>query len=310
MTMKYVSFTFLLSFMFHLYSFSQSVASYNISLTTIWNAAQHTSVPANAHWSALVGATHNTENEFFQLGVPSPNTNGIKDVAELGNNTNFMNEVNTAIGLQKADQWINAGGLPNAEGTFSITNLQVSDAYPLITLVSMVAPSPDWFIAVNSISLRSGNNSVNNGWKDSFTLDVFAYDAGTDDGTDYASANAISNPRVGVYKITSAPINGNKMGTITFTYNGSTLQTSNHSLSSIYMYPNPTKNNVTIKNLKGKHVNSIQLYNLLGGLVHNVIIDENLSETTFSVAKFQKGLYLLRLQTNDGQTEIRKLIVE
>lgn len=173
----------LLSFSFS--SFSQSTATYNISLTTIWNETDHTSVPGNAHWSALVGATHNTENEFFELGVVSPNTNGIKDMAELGANTNFMNEVNTAISNNKADQWIYDGGVDSAIGTFNINNLQVSENFPLITLVSMVAPSPDWFIGLNSINLRSGNDAINNGWKDTFTLDVFAYDAGTDDGVDY-----------------------------------------------------------------------------------------------------------------------------
>ncbi|MFG6687694.1 spondin domain-containing protein [Mariniflexile sp. HNIBRBA6329] len=299
----------LLSFSFS--SPSQSTATYNISLTTIWNETDHTSIPGNAHWSALVGATHNTENEFFELGVVSPNTDGIKDVAELGNNTNFMSEVNTAISNSKADQWINAGGIGSAIGTFTINNLQVSENFPLITLVSMVAPSPDWFIGVNSINLRSGNNSINNGWKDTFTLDVFAYDAGTDDGTDYASANAVSNPRVGVFKITNAPINGNKMGTITFTYNSSTLSTlSNNPIDNIKIYPNPAKEQVTVSNLQNINLKSIHIYNVLGHLVKDMSSNQNSPSIEINLTGLNKGMYLLKLNSIDGRNKTIKFIVK
>lgn len=289
---------------------AQSTASYTITLTTIWNEANHTSIPGNAHWSPLVGATHNTENEFFQLGVVSPNTNGIKDVAELGNNTNFMSEVDTAISLNKADKWLSTGGIGSAIGTFTINDIQVNENFPLITLISMVAPSPDWFIAVNSVTLRSGNNGINNGWKDTFTLDVFAYDSGTDDGTDYTSSNAVSNPRVGVFKITGFPINGNKMGTITFTYNGSTLSLSNNNIETIKVYPNPAKERVTISNIKNINLKSVQLYNVLGRLVKDISIETTIAELDINLNNFSKGMYLLKLNTDNGKSKIHKLIVE
>ncbi|AXP81932.1 Spondin N [Mariniflexile rhizosphaerae] len=309
--MKNITLTLFFGLILSVSGFGQSTADYSISLTTIWNATDHTSVPEDAHWSELVGATHNTANAFFELGVVSPNTDGIKDMAELGNNTNFMSEVNTAISTNKADQWINAGNLAGAVGTFSIDNLQVSENFPLITLVSMVAPSPDWFIAVNSIDLRSGNNSVNNGWKDSFTLDVFAYDAGTDDGTDYTSANAVSNPRVGVFKITGAPINGNKMGTITFTYNASTLNTvSHHPIETIKIFPNPTKGHVTVSNIQNSDLKSIQLYNVLGRLVKDIPTGNSLSKINLNLTNLSKGLYLFKLNSMDGKTKTSKLIVK
>ncbi|MFI0429502.1 spondin domain-containing protein [Mariniflexile sp. HMF6888] len=309
--MKNYTLTLFFGLIFSISGFSQSTADYSISLTTIWNATDHTSVPEDAHWSELVGATHNTANAFFELVVVSPNTDGIKDMAELGNNTNFMSEVNTAISSNKADQWINAGDLAGAIGTFTIDNLQVSESFPLITLVSMVAPSPDWFIAVNSIDLRSGNNSVNNGWKDSFTLDVFAYDAGTDDGTDYTSANAVSNPRVGVFKITDAPINGNKMGTVIFTYNASALSTvSNHPIENIKIFPNPTKGRITVSNIQNIHLKSIHLYNVLGCLVKDIPTGNSLSKIDLNLTNLSKGLYLLKLNSMDGKTKTSKLIVK
>lgn len=289
----------------------QSIATYDFSLTTIWNSTDHTSVPPGAHWSALVGATHSIENEFVEIGAVAPNTDGIKDIAELGNSNNFRNEVNTAIALTKANQWINAGGLGNPVGTFIYNDLEVNENFPLITLVSMVAPSPDWFIAVNSVNLRTDNTAINNGWKDTFTLDVFAYDSGTDDGTDYGSANIVSNPRIPVFKLENAPINGNRMGTITFTFKSSTLGVSNvNPLENIKLYPNPSKGIFTISNLRNIDIKSIEIYNILGRLVKELRHLNNDKNIQVNMTNLNQGIYLLKLNTIDGISFKHKLIVK
>ena len=289
----------------------QSIATYDFSLTTIWNSTDHTSVPPGAHWSALVGATHSIENEFVEIGAVAPNTDGIKDIAELGNSNNFRNEVNTAIALTKAKQWINAGGLGNLVGTFIYNDLEVNENFPLITLVSMVAPSPDWFIAVNSVNLRTDNTAINNGWKDTFTLDVFAYDSGTDDGTDYGSANIVSNPRIPVFKLENAPINGNRMGTITFTFKSSTLGVSNvNPLENIKLYPNPSKGIFTISNLRNIDIKSIEIYNILGRLVKELRHLNNDKNIQVNMTNLNQGIYLLKLNTIDGISFKHKLIVK
>lgn len=289
----------------------QSIATYDFSLTTIWNSTDHTSVPPGAHWSALVGATHSIENEFVEIGAVAPNTDGIKDIAELGNSNNFRNEVNTAIALTKANQWINAGGLGNLVGTFIYNDLEVNENFPLITLVSMVAPSPDWFIAVNSVNLRTDNTAINNGWKDTFTLDVFAYDSGTDDGTDYGSANIVSNPRIPVFKLENAPINGNRMGTITFTFKSSTLGVSNvNPLENIKLYPNPSKGIFTISNLRNIDIKSIEIYNILGRLVKELRHLNNDKNIQVNMTNLNQGIYLLKLNTIDGISFKHKLIVK
>lgn len=287
----------------------QSIANYNISLTTIWNSTDHTSLPGGAHWSALVGATHNTANQFVELGVVSPMTDGIKNIAETGATGNFNAEVTTAIGANLADQYINGfAGFNGPVGTFTKSNIQVSENYPLITLVSMVAPSPDWFIAVNSENLRSGDNNVNNGWKPTYTIDVFAYDAGTDDGTDYGSANMASSPRVGVSMITGAPINGNKMGTITFTYNSSTLSTKNNVIEDIKIYPNPTKGKITLSNIQKIDLKSAKIFNVLGRLVKDVSIKNGVSKLEIDLSNLNKGVYLLSLKSGD-QSTTKKLVI-
>jgi hypothetical protein len=311
-TMKNLTSTLYFGLLFSLSVFSQSTADYNISLTTIWNAADHTSVPGGAHWSALVGATHNTANQFVELGVVSPMTNGIKDIAETGATGNFSSEVTTAIGGGLADQYVvGFTGFSGPVGTFTKNNLQVNESFPLITLLSMVAPSPDWFIAVNSVNLRSGNSGINNGWKETFTIDVFAYDAGTDDGTNYTSPDAISNPRLGVFMLSNAPINGKKMGTITFTYNSSTLSISKvNLLKNIKIFPNPSKNVISISNIQNIHLKNVAIYNILGRLITEIYIEKSVSKLDIKLTNMAKGMYLLKLNTFDDNSLTRKLIVE
>ena len=238
---------------------AQSTANYDISVTTIWNSTDHTSVPGSAHWSNLIGATHNTVDEFVSLGTNA--TIGIKDVAERGDNTEFTNEINAAISSGDAGQLFQDGFSPFAgnNSMAGFMNITVNENFPLITLVSMVAPSPDWFIAVNSLSLRSGNPGVNNGWKDTFTMDVFAYDAGTDDGTEYTSGDSPNTP-VPVSMISGYPINGNRMATITFTFNSSTLSTDEFTtLNDMQIYPNPSSGKISINNVRSKSINELEL---------------------------------------------------
>ncbi len=273
---------------------AQSIAIYDISVTTIWNSTDHTSVPGSAHWSNLIGATHSTADEFVSLGTNA--TLGIKDVAERGDNTEITNEINAAISSGDADQLLQDGFSPFA-GNNSMAgymNITVSESFPLITLVSMVAPSPDWFIAVNSLSLRSGNPAVNNGWKDTFTMDVFAYDAGTDDGTDYTSGDSPNAP-VPVSMITGFPINGNKMATITFTFVSSALSTDEFtSLNDVKIYPNPSTTdelNILVKDYDNL---DYSIVTILGQEVQKGVVNSN----QINVSRLSTGTYFLQL--NDG----------
>ncbi len=306
--------TILLSFFVSTLTFGQSVANYDISVTTIWNATDHTSVPGNAHWSPLAGATHKNANDILEFGVTAPLTNGIKNIAETGNTSNFMSEVNTAITAGDADQYLQQGFSPFAGNNSNATlnSVQVSDDFPLITLVSMVAPSPDWFIAVNSLDLRSGNPSINNGWRDTFTVDVFAYDAGTDSGTDYGSGNSATTPRESITMVSGFPINGNRMATITFTYNSSTLSTEGtlNTIGNIKIFPNPVKDKLSISNIINSNLRSIEIFTVLGKLNRTYLVKNNVNNLEIDVSNLTSGIYLLKLNNEDGNSKTQKLIVQ
>lgn len=286
--------------------FSQSTATYDISLTTTWNASEHSSVPGNAHWSDLIGATHNTANEFVELGQLA--TLGIKNVAESGSNSAFTSEINSAITAGNADQLLQDGFSPFAAiSSAGFTDVVISEDFPLITLVSMVAPSPDWFIAINSLNLR---NDTNTDWKDTFTLDVFAYDSGTDSGTDYTSGNQVTNPAEPVSHITGFPINGNKMATITFTLKNVLSVDETNDVESVSIYPNPSNGVISISNIIS--LETLEIYNINGSLVKQINLENNYDINTIDLDlnDLNTGIYLTKFTDNNGVSKTHKLIIE
>ena len=85
--------------------------------------------------------------------------------------------------------------------------------FPLVTLVSMIAPSPDWFVGVSSLSLLEEGS-----WLGSVVVELFAYDAGTDGGVIYTSPNEATEPRANISRITASPFDvASPLGTFTFT---------------------------------------------------------------------------------------------
>jgi len=283
----------------------QTSASYDITFTSIWNATDHTSVPGNAHWSKLVGATHKTANVFWQ--VDNLASTGIKNIAETGNNTVFNAEVTTAISGGEADQYINGASLGSATGDILIANLVVKKESPLLTLVSMIAPSPDWMMALNGYSLLDEGGN----WKTEAMLDMYAYDAGTDSGTDYTSDNSITNPFQPVSLITGVPFNGQKIGTLTIALNAVLEVDDFTPLNKVNIYPNPVSNGrIVIHNLEAISFAKIELFNISGSLLKSSEVIVQANTLTLDAQNLASGIYLLRLTAENNQTIIRKLVME
>lgn len=69
--------------------------------------------------------------------------------------------------------------------------IKVTEEYPLVTLVTMITPSPDWLVGVNSLNLYEDSAFVNEK-----TVVLYGYDAGTDIGTTFSSPNNPTDPTV------------------------------------------------------------------------------------------------------------------
>ena len=162
-------------------------ATYRATLRSAWTAAAFpTRFPSSAHFSGLVGATHRAGVAFWTEGQLAGL--GIQNVAELGSKGAFIDAVNLAIAAGTAGTVLSGPGISSTQ-TEAILSFTVSPSHPLLTLVSMVAPSPDWFVGVGGLALYQDGV-----WKDLLTVPLEVYDSGTDSGRDFTATNQITTP--------------------------------------------------------------------------------------------------------------------
>ena len=192
---------------------AQPAATYEVTFEATWSAVTFPEdFPPNPHFSRLVGAAHAPEAVLWEPGGTA--TAGVEQMAETGGVTMLQAEVEAlAVGGVAARELV-GGNLPLSPGTTVMTVDLDADA-PLLTLVTMVAPSPDWFVGVSGLDLRDGD-----GWVDERTVDLYVYDAGTDSGPTYTSPDEDTDPQEPIARIEVAPflVGGRPAPVGTFTF--------------------------------------------------------------------------------------------
>ena len=184
-------------------------ATYRVTFEGKWTTSVTPGgVPGGAHFTTLIGAVHNDQVTFWSSGGTA--SAGIESMAEIGGTSTLKSEITTAGSNAHAtiEKSISSGG--TATATVDIT---VTPTHPLVTLVTMVAPSPDWFVGVSRLSLRDSNN-----WIASKTVDLFPYDAGTEDGTEFSLSNDPTSPQGMIMSIKgTGKFSDEPIATLTFT---------------------------------------------------------------------------------------------
>jgi len=192
-------------------------ANYTVIFQSQWSAVIHPSdFPDNPHYSKLVGAVHNADFTLWQTGAMA--SSGVKYVAEQGNNYAIEKEINQAIKLKSAKAYIDGVDMKVSPGIVQ-TEFTVDKHFPKVSLISMIAPSPDWFVGVSGLSLCE-----NNTWVVNKTLALKAYDSGTDSGIAYTAENKETVPKTAISLLTNGIHNENgkilQMATISFKLKG------------------------------------------------------------------------------------------
>lgn len=192
-----------------------STATYQIDFEATWSATTHpTDFPVNAHFSRLFGGTHNAAVSFWD--VDSLATDGIERMAEMGARDSLNAEIVRAIEAGTACAYVLGGNVNPSPGTMVPALLEVDTDFPLVTLVSMVAPSPDWFVGTTGLTLFEQG-----AWVAQKAVTLYAYDAGTDSGTTYSAPNEDTQPPDPITQIATSPfeVGGNvvPVGTLTLT---------------------------------------------------------------------------------------------
>ena len=163
-----------------------SEATYTVTFQGNWTTASTPGgVVSGAHFTTLIGAIHNEMATFWERGGTA--TPGVENVAELGVTSTFESEINAdSNAFSVIKKSVSRGGTGSA--TFDVT---VTNEHPLVTLLSMIGPSPDWFVGVSGLSLLNAQGQ----WKSLLEVDLFPYDAGTEDGTEFSLNNQGTSPQ-------------------------------------------------------------------------------------------------------------------
>lgn len=166
-------------------------AQFRVVFDASWSQA---TLPTNwpgsaAHFSGLVGGTHHSQVHFWREGEPA--SEGIRLMAEQGQKPTLLSEIAAAIAAGHADLQLSGGGISPSPGSVSLTFPQpMRRDFPLVTLVSMIAPSPDWFVGVDSLSLIESGD-----WITNLVVTLYGRDAGTDSGASFTSPDQVTTPR-------------------------------------------------------------------------------------------------------------------
>jgi len=176
-----------------------------------------TGFPINkAHFSGLIGATHNKNVVIWKNEDKA--SAGIKRMAETGRKDTLKVELNKASGIANI---LDGSGIAVGGSVVSL-EFSIDEEHSLVTLTSMAAPSPDWFVGVSGIALYDTSKKE---WIERKTIKLKLYDAGTDSGSKFLADNLVTHPFDNITLLTEPEVDfengvqsgsGNVIGTFVF----------------------------------------------------------------------------------------------
>ena len=165
-----------------------SEATYRVTFRGLWTTAVTPGgLPGGAHFTRLIGGVHNSAVTFLREGGRA--TAGVEFMAELGGTSTLANEVRAAE--PDALTVLLGSGNIGPTGSSTIDNVTLTTDHPRVTLLTMIAPSPDWFVGVSGLPLLDEQAD----WLESLTLNLYPWDAGTEEGSEFSLSNPDTSPR-------------------------------------------------------------------------------------------------------------------
>jgi hypothetical protein len=162
-----------------------SEAGYTVEVTGKWTGTDH-GVPPSAHFTIVAGAVHRKDVHLWKAGQLA--NIGVENLAETGDISSFRLDIDTMILDGKASFFFIVTQ-PPLTGT-SAASIHVNTNFSCFSFASMIAPSPDWFIGIDGFALYRDDK-----WITDTTIQLYAYDAGTESGDVFGYANPPSSPQ-------------------------------------------------------------------------------------------------------------------
>ncbi len=192
----------------------EPTADYEITVTGLWTADRFpveypkAGLLSAPHFSGVIGASHNGKFELFHAGAqPTP---GLEKLSEEGKHAPLDAEIRAAIVAGSAGALFESD--PIKDFSRSVTSrVRVTHAFPQVSAVAMIAPSPDWFAGVSGVSLVEGGAFVAER-----TVELYAYDSGGDYGETYAAPDQDASPKQATAAASARHFGGKPVARITF----------------------------------------------------------------------------------------------
>ena len=176
---------------------NKSEATYTVRMHASWSNILHTDwYPSGAHLSPMVAWSHRLTNTVFTVGQTA--SDGMEQMAETGATATLEEEIES-LGTNGYLLNYAIGERIDAPGEDTVS-LLLSVTAPYASVVSMIAPSPDWFITAQNVQLFE-----NGQWIERVSVPAVLYDAGTDSGTRFTSRNSDTRPAQPIARLTDAP---------------------------------------------------------------------------------------------------------
>lgn len=165
----------------------EASARYEVIFTDRWNALDHVDYPPNAHYSPIVAINHNADYRIFKLGEFA--TLGFQQLSETGATQTLRDEIAEARIFNQVGRLVLTDPLfPRQDGRQIKFTINVSLDHPLLSFTTMIAPSPDWTVGLDSVNLLEENTFINY-----LYFELYATNAGTEEG-DYGGNFDTNNP--------------------------------------------------------------------------------------------------------------------
>ncbi|MGQ0585665.1 MAG: spondin domain-containing protein [Gammaproteobacteria bacterium] len=189
-------------------------ADYEITVTGLWTADRFpleypkAGVLTGPHFSGVIGASHNGGFALFRTGAtPTP---GLERLSEEGKHAPLDAEIKAAIAAGTAGALFESDPIKDF-GKSVTSRVHVTSAFPEVSAVAMIAPSPDWFAGVVGVSLQEGGAFVAEK-----TVELYAYDSGGDNGATYTAVDADNKAKQATMAASARHFGGKPVARITF----------------------------------------------------------------------------------------------
>ncbi|MGH8558530.1 MAG: spondin domain-containing protein [Methylococcales bacterium] len=173
-------------------------ANYQVSFERTWSPETHPEdFPLLAHFSPVIGVTHDTRYSPFHVGsTASP---GLESLCEEGKHQPLDSEIRSAMEAGSVGMIIETQDPIRDVPGLAVANFEVDADHPIISIGAMIAPSPDWCALAADVNLFEADQ-----WVEKKTVPLYGWDVGTDSGTSYRAFDSDMDPR-GTIQLNDAP---------------------------------------------------------------------------------------------------------